>query len=144
MVPVAVSDGSPLSRALADLAPVPSKPMRRRLAIPLAALAVASAWPTAAAADYKPCAPVRDVFEGTRYEGSDLYRVRAQGVSCKTARRVARRGTYKAVAGVPDSTGHVRVTYRRWRIVDDLTRSVDRFVAKAAGGKRVRWLFGDI
>ena len=118
--------------------------MSPRLAVCLASLTLASVVPATAEAAYKPCAPVRNVFEGSRYQGSDLYRIRAQGVSCRTARRVARRGTYKAVAGVPDSTGHVVVRYRSWRIVDDLTRPVDRFVAKAAGRKRVRWLFGDI
>lgn len=45
---------------------------------------------------------------------------------------------------MPDSSGRVVVHYRRWTIVDDLTGDVDRFVARAAGGKRVRWLFGDI
>ena len=118
--------------------------MPSRPAVCLAVLTLASVAPTAAQADYHSCAPVRNIFEGTSYEGSDLYRIRAQGVSCATARRVARRGTYKAVADVPDSTGHVVVTYRRWRIVDDLTRPVDRFVAKAAERKRVRWLFGEL
>jgi hypothetical protein len=94
--------------------------------------------------DYRACAPVRDVFQGTRYEGSDLYRVRARGVSCQTARRVARNGTELAVAEAPDSTGRVVVSYRNWTVFDDLRRPVDRFVAKAKGGKRVRWLFGDI
>jgi hypothetical protein len=97
-----------------------------------------------AAAAYRSCAPVRNVFEGSRYEDSDLYRIRVQNASCKTARRVARRGTYKAVAAVPDRHGRVVVSYRAWTIVDDLRGSVDRFVARAAGRKRVRWLFGDI
>jgi hypothetical protein len=102
------------------------------------------ALPSSAGADFKSCAPVRNVFEGTRYAGSDLYRIRAQAVSCRTARRVALRGTYRAEAATPDPTGHVRVTYRRWRIVDDLRGDVDRFRARASGRKRVRWLWGDI
>jgi uncharacterized membrane protein len=116
--------------------------MRAAALSALAALFLVVAPP--AAADFKSCAPVRDVFEGTRYAGSDLYRIRAQAVSCRTARRVARRGTYKAAAAVPDSTGHVRVDYRGWRIVDDLRGDVDRFRARASGRKRVRWLWGDI
>ena len=116
--------------------------IRRAGLAALAALLVAA--PSAARADFKSCAPVRNVFEGTRYEGSDLYRIRAQAVSCRTARRVARRGTYKAEAAVPDATGHVRVGYRGWRIVDDLRGDVDRFRARASGRKRVRWLWGDI
>jgi hypothetical protein len=118
---------------------------RRTRAVALLALAALFlVFAPSAAADFKSCAPVRNVFEGTRYEGSDLYRIRAQAVSCRTARRVARRGTYKAEAAVPDSTGYVRVEYRRWRIVDDLRADVDRFRARAAGPKRVRWLWGDI
>jgi hypothetical protein len=87
---------------------------------------------------------VPNVFAGTRFEGSDLYRIRAQAVSCRTARRVARRGTYKAVRATPDASGIVRVRYRRWRIVDDLRGAVDRFRARAQGEKRVRWLFGEL
>jgi hypothetical protein len=101
------------------------------------------ALPPSAGADFKTCAPVRNVFEGSRLEG-DLYRIRAQAVSCRTARRVARQGTRRAVAAAPDPTGHVRVSYRRWRIVDDLRGDVDRFRARSSGRKRVRWLFGDI
>jgi hypothetical protein len=116
--------------------------MRRAGLTALVALLLVPAPP--ATADFKPCAPVRDVFDGSRYEGSDLYRIRARGVSCRTARRVAYRGTRKAEAATPDSTGHIRVTYRRWSIIDDLRGDVDRFRARAAGRKRVRWLWGDI
>ena len=62
-------------------------------------------------------------------------------VSCRTARRVVRRGHYKALADTPDASGFVFVTYRRWNITGDLRGPTDRYVAKAAGGKRVRWLF---
>lgn len=120
---------------------------RGRLALTCAAMLLASGVASQGAGgstDYRACAPVRDVFQGTRYEGSDLYRVRTRGVSCRTARRVARNGTELAVAEVPDSAGRVVVSYRNWTVFDDLRRSVDRFVAKAKGGKRVRWLFGDI
>jgi hypothetical protein len=111
-----------------------------------AALAVVSlaGLPAPAGAAFKRCEPVRNVFGGTRYEGSDLYRIRAQGTSCKTARRVARRGTYKGVASTPDSTGHVRVRYRRWSVVGDLRGTADSYSARSEGQKRVRWIFGDI
>jgi hypothetical protein len=84
------------------------------------------------------------MFEGSRYEGSDLYRIRAKGVPCRRARHVARRATEKAVGETPDSSGRVVVTYRSWTIYDDLRGDVDRYVAKAPGGKRIRWLFGEI
>jgi hypothetical protein len=93
---------------------------------------------------FKPCPPVRNIFEGSRYEGSDLYRVRAAKVSCRRARKVALEGTERAVADVPDERGRVVVTYGVWTIFDDLRADVDRFVAKAPGNKRIRWLFGDI
>jgi hypothetical protein len=118
--------------------------MKPPLAASVLALASLAGLPDAAGAAFKRCDPVRNVFEGTRYEGSDLYRIRAQGTSCKTARRVARRGTYKGVASTPDSTGHVRVTYRRWSVVGDLRGSEDSYSARAEGQKRVRWIFGDV
>ena len=96
---------------------------------------------TASAADYKPCSPIIDPYAGTRYEGSDLYRIRALDVSCRTARHVVRRGHYKALADVPDASGFVHVTYRRWSIMGDLRGNTDRYVAKASGGKRIRWFF---
>ena len=113
------------------------------LLVTLTAAEVAVGTAPAQAAEFKSCAPVRGIFEGSRYEG-DLYRIRAKGTSCRAARHVARQGTRRAVADVPDSSGRVVVRYRRWTIVDDLTGDVDRFVARAASGKRARWLFGDI
>jgi hypothetical protein len=118
--------------------------MKPAIAASVLAVVSLAGLPEAASAAFKRCEPVRNVFEGTRYEGSDLYRIRAQGISCKTARRVARRGTYRGVASTPDSTGHVRVTYRRWSVVGDLRGSADSYSARAEGRKRVRWIFGDI
>jgi hypothetical protein len=109
-----------------------------------AALALALIAPATADADFKRCRPVIDIFDGTRYAGSDLYRIRAQGVSCETARRVALRGTRRGVAGVPDPDGRVRVRYRTWTVVGDLRGDADRYRALARGGKRVRWIFGDL
>jgi hypothetical protein len=106
------------------------------------ALALGSAAPAEAA--FKPCRPVVDIFDGTRYTGSDLSRIRAQGVSCTTARRVALRGTYRGVAGVPDPDGRVRVTYRSWTVIGDLRGDEDHYRALAPGRKRVRWIFGQL
>ena len=116
-----------------------------RIAVTLAlALAVLASPVATADAAFKRCRPVVNIFDGTRYEGSDLYRIRAQHTSCRTARRVAYRGTRKAVAATPNRRGIMVVRYRRWRVVDDLTGSIDRFRARARGGKRVRWLFGEL
>jgi hypothetical protein len=107
----------------------------------LAPAAAASSDPGATAAAPRPCKPIVNPYEGTRYEGSDLYRIRATKVSCRTARRVVRKGHHKALGGTPDAYGFVRVTYRRWRITGDLRGDHDRYVARAADGKRVTWLF---
>jgi hypothetical protein len=40
---------------------------------------VALVLPVAATADYKRCRPVVNIFDGTRYAGSDLYSIRARG-----------------------------------------------------------------
>jgi hypothetical protein len=52
----------------------------------------------AAPADAASCASIRNVAQlnGTRFAGSDIFRIRAQGVSCATARRVARGATQLA------------------------------------------------
>lgn len=115
--------------------------MRKLTSVALAAasLAVAAAPAPASA---KSCRPVLDMFEGSRLEGSDAYRIRATGVSCGTARRVARQGTRRAVAATPNVNGFVRVRYRRWRVLDDLRGATDRFKARAGRAKRVTWLFG--
>jgi hypothetical protein len=105
------------------------------------ALCIAITVPVEASAAYKSCARIVNPYAGTRYDGSDLYRIRALEVSCRTARRVVRRGHRKALADVPDADGFVHVTYRRWSITGDLRGDHDRYVARAAGEKRVRWLF---
>ena len=116
--------------------------MKRVAAVTLA-LAFFAGPVAVADAAFKTCRPVVDIFEGTSDEG-DLYRIRAQGVSCRTARRVARRGTFKAVGMTPGPSGFKRFRYRRWRIVDDLRGDVDRYSARAGGSKRVRWLYGEL
>jgi len=107
------------------------------ISVVLAGLAV----PAGAHAAPKPCKRIVNPYAGTRYEGSDLYRIRARKTTCRTARRVVRRGHRKALADTPDRYGIVRVTYRRWTIAGDLTGDHDHYFATAPGGKRVTWLF---
>ena len=113
------------------------------LAAALAALAAALVAAAPAGAALRPCPPILDVafLEGTRYEGSDIYRIRAN-VSCRTARRVARGATRKALGITPPSSGIKRFRYRSWSIVDDLRGPADRFAAYSDDA-RVRWLFGE-
>jgi hypothetical protein len=100
----------------------------------------------AAEAAAKRCKPIRNVaaLDGSRYEGSDIYRIRARGTSCRRARRVALRGTLKGMrlgATVSD------YTWRRWSIHRDLigpTDSYDAQVLDALTQKHVTWLFGEL
>jgi hypothetical protein len=126
----------------------------------IAALALAAAVPAASAepaqgdagrraagpeaarsAALRSCRPVVNPYPGTRYEGADLRGIRAAGMSCRTARRVARRAHRKALGqGVP-ADGVRRFRWRRWNVTGDLRGATDRYLAKARGGRRVRWLF---
>jgi hypothetical protein len=94
----------------------------------------------AEAAATKSCAPVKNPYAGTRYEGEDLRRIRAIGVSCHGARRVARGAHRKALGLPPAPSGIRRFTWRRWRVVGDLRGASDRYVARR-GGRRVSWVF---
>jgi hypothetical protein len=96
--------------------------------------------PNVEAAPARACAPVVNPYPGTRYEGVDLRRIRATGVSCRGARRVARRAHRKALGITPPPSGVRRFTWRGWQVTGDLRGSSDRYVAKR-DGKRVRWRF---
>jgi hypothetical protein len=86
------------------------------------------------------CAPVRNPYPGTRYEGTDLSHIRATGVSCATARRVAR-GAHRRALDIGISQGPiVRFSWDGWHVVGDLRPDVDPYVA-TRGTKRVRWRF---
>jgi hypothetical protein len=112
--------------------------MPRHVLVLLTALALVALVPSVAQA--KPCKPVENPYPGTRYEGVDLSRIRAEGVRCPTARRVARRAHRKALAAVPSADGIVRVRWRGWRVRGDLKPDEDRYIARK-GGRRVRWRF---
>jgi hypothetical protein len=86
------------------------------------------------------CARVVNPYPDTRYEGEDLTRIRATGVSCRTARRVARRAHRKALGLPPPLTGVRRFTWHGWRVRGDLRGASDRYAARR-DGKRVTWRF---
>ena len=102
--------------------------------------ALAGLGAQAAQGAVRSCNPVLNPYPGTRYDGSDLRRIQAVGVTCRGARRVARRAHYKALGlGVPPD-GVRRFRWRDWRVTGDLRGDVDRYVA-ARGDRRVRWVF---
>src|SRR5215218_2841638 len=119
------------------------RPPRFHVTVFLAALLLAAAVAASPAqsATVKRCKPVLKPYPGTRFDDVGLTRIRATGVSCHTARRVARGAHRKALSLTPTPSGIRRFTWRGWTVVGDLRGNVDRYLAKAAGGKRVRWRF---
>ena len=113
--------------------------MRRATVATLAAAALAGG--AAAPAEARSCAPIRDPYAGTRYEGSDLKRITATGVSCRTARRVVRGAHRKALGLTPPPDGIRRFAWNGWTVRGDLRGSVDRYIA-GRGENLVRWVFG--
>jgi hypothetical protein len=53
---------------------------------------------------------------GTRYAGVDLSHITAKGVSCTTARRVARGAHKKALGLTPPPSGLRTLTWDGWRV----------------------------
>ncbi len=95
----------------------------------------------AQAGGYRSCEPVRNPYPDSRYEDVDLTRIRALGVSCRSARRVARRAHNKALGLGPPVSGPIRrFMWRSWNVAGDLRGSHDRYVARW-GQRRVRWRF---
>lgn len=107
-----------------------------------AVLCAFAGTPTASAegASARSCSPVVNPYPGTRYEGVDLSRIRATGVTCRKARRVARRAHHKALGLTPPPSGVRQFMYHSWRVTGDLRGDSDRYVA-VRGAKRVRWRF---
>jgi hypothetical protein len=86
------------------------------------------------------CGRVVDPYPGTRYDGADLRRIRATGVSCGRARRVARGAHRKALRLTPPPRGVRHFRWHGWRVTGDIRKSTDRYVARR-DGKRVSWRF---
>jgi hypothetical protein len=88
------------------------------------------------------CRPVQDLpeLDGSRYEGTDIIRIRAVGVGCRRARRVAHRTT---VEGFPLGATVLSCRWRRWSVERDLRGDVDRYAA-TAGAAQVSWRVGSV
>jgi hypothetical protein len=115
--------------------------MRHRLAlVAAAAVALAVALAPAASATTRSCAAVRDPYPDTRFAGVDLTHITAIGVSCATARTVARRAHAKALGLTPSGSGIRTFTWNGWHVRGDLRPASDRYVA-TKGAAVVRWRF---
>jgi hypothetical protein len=108
-------------------------------AVACVAPAAAHASTPAEGASARACRPVVNPYPNSRYEGSDLSRIRATGVSCRRARRVARGAHRKALGMTPVSPVR-RFNWKGWRVRGDLRGDHDRYVARR-DGKQVRWRF---
>jgi len=105
----------------------------------LCAVAAAAA-PPASGQSTRSCAAVVNPYPNTRFEGVNLRRIRATGVSCATARRVAR-GAHRRALSLPVPAGGVRrFTFAGWRITGDVRGMSDHYVARR-GAARITWLF---
>jgi hypothetical protein len=116
--------------------------MRTRLVllVACASVAVAAVVPASQAATTRSCGSVKDPYPGTRYAGVDLSRITARGVSCATAKRVAKGAHKKALGVTPPPSGIRSFTWEGWKVSGDLRGSNDKYVA-SKGSKRVRWRF---
>ena len=110
----------------------------RRLLVAATLAALAAAPPGAQAAHR--CKPVVTPYPGTRYHAVDLTRVRATGVSCATARRVARRAHRKALRFTTPVGGIRQFSWHGWQVTGHLRGDTDRYSARRPG-KRVSWRF---
>jgi hypothetical protein len=110
------------------------------IVVGLAVCCLAAPAAEAAPAPARHCRPVVNPYPDTRYEGDDLSRIRATGVTCRRARRVARRAHYEALGLPPPLTGVRRFNWHGWRVICDLRPDSDRYLAKR-DGNRVRWRF---
>ena len=108
--------------------------MRRAL------LAVALLLALPAPADAADCKNVRNPYAGTRYEGTDLSRIRTRGIGCEAGRRVARGAHRKGLGLTPPPSGVRRYRWRGWAVRGDLRPAHDRYVARK-DGRVVHWRF---
>jgi hypothetical protein len=104
----------------------------------LGTLVVLAALAAPASASATSCADVSNPYPGTRYDDVDLTRITATGVTCTTARRVAR-GAHRRALGLPVAAVR-RFTWNGWHVTGDLRGSSDAYVA-TKGDRRVRWRF---
>ncbi len=98
-----------------------------------ALLLVALLLPTTAAAEN--CRRIDNPYEGSRYEGTDLRRIRAQNVTCEKAREVVRKAHRKAFF-----VSKQNYRWHAWRVRSDLSGNTDKYRAKR-GDARIRWVF---
>jgi hypothetical protein len=86
------------------------------------------------------CKPIVNPYPNTRYAGSNLHHIRADGVPCRRARKVARRAHRKALRMALPDDGVREYDWRKWYVVGDIRGRTDHYRARR-GEARVRWRF---
>jgi hypothetical protein len=114
--------------------------MRLIVSVGLVAAVLSVVVRSAGAATTRACAPVLNPYPNTRYSGVNLSHIRATGVSCTTARSVAKGAHRRALAMTPTPSGIRRFTWNGWHVTGDLKPASDVYVA-TRGTKRMRWRF---
>jgi hypothetical protein len=113
--------------------------MRTKIAI-AASIAALGATAAAEPASARSCSPVVNPYPGTRYDGVNLSKIRANGIICPRARKVAKRAHRNALAQTPNGNAKVRFTWRGWKVVANLLPASDKYTA-TRGDDTVRWRF---
>jgi hypothetical protein len=114
--------------------------LRLLAAAALAGLCVVAAVPSTSSASAQSCSRVVNPYPGTRFEGINLSHIRAEGIGCPKARKVAKGAHRKALGITSPPDGIRRFQWNGWTVVGDLRPASDKYEA-TRGGKRVRWRF---
>jgi hypothetical protein len=109
----------------------------RRTAV-IASLVVGLSAVGASNAAAASCGSLKDPFAGTRFSGETVSSVHASGVSCTTARSLAKKAMYRSLVMGKPGSGRVRLTIDGYRVRGDLRGSTDRFTAEN-GRRKVTW-----
>lgn len=94
----------------------------------------------ATAARRASCKPVRNPYPGTRFDGIDLTHIKADGVACSKARRVAERAHKRGLGLIPSPNGTRTYRWNGWKVRANLRPARDRYVATRRH-KKVRFRF---
>jgi hypothetical protein len=109
----------------------------RRAAV-IASLVVGVSAVGASNAAAASCGSLKDPFSGTRFSGEAVSSIRASGVSCATARGLAKKATLRGLIMGKTDSGKKRFTIDGYRVRGDLRGTPGRYTA-TNGNRRISW-----
>ena len=112
--------------------------MRYRLLVPIVGFVLLAVLP--AGASGKSCSSVVNPYPGSRFDGVNLSQIRAKGISCPRARKVAKEAHRKALGLTPTPSGKSQFGWNGWTVSENLRPASDKYTAKRKG-QSVRWRF---